>query len=133
MRRQLIFLIVFVFLLAPATAQNQTPQSVQLKGLKERVTITRDERGIPYIDAKNDEDLYFAQGYVTASDRLWQMDLNRRTARGELAEIFGGGPNGFVSRRPTSWRTLAWTAAGRSSRSRRKLGVSRTVNRAGID
>ena len=51
--------------------------------------MRRDERGIPYIEAANDEDLYFAQGYVTASDRLWQMDLQRRTARGELSEIFG--------------------------------------------
>ena len=51
--------------------------------------MRRDDRGIPYIEAKNDEDLYFAQGYVTASDRLWQMDLGRRTARGELAEVLG--------------------------------------------
>ena len=53
------------------------------------MTIRRDERGIPHITAANDEDLYFAQGYATASDRLWQMDLFRRTARGELAEVLG--------------------------------------------
>jgi len=57
--------------------------------LHERVTVRRDERGIPYIEAANDEDLYFAQGYVIATDRLWQMDFLRRTVRGELAEIFG--------------------------------------------
>ena len=51
--------------------------------------MRRDERGIPYIQASNDHDLYLAQGYVTASDRLWQMDVFRRNARGELAEIFG--------------------------------------------
>jgi penicillin amidase len=51
--------------------------------------VRRDERGIPYIQASNDHDLYLAQGYVTASDRLWQMDVFRRNARGELAEIFG--------------------------------------------
>ena len=62
---------------------------LSLPGLKQSVTIRRDERGIPYISAQNDEDLYFAQGYATASDRLWQMDLLRRTARGELSEIFG--------------------------------------------
>src|SRR6185436_7628746 len=67
--------------------------SIQVKGLKDSVTIRRDERGIPYIDAKNDEDLYFAQGYVTAQDRLWQMDLFRRTERGELAEVLTAGPN----------------------------------------
>src|SRR5713101_2510886 len=71
-----------------ATAQ-QPANTVTIPGLHARVTIRRDERGIPYIEAANDEDLYFAQGYVTASDRLWQMDLLRRTVRGELAEIFG--------------------------------------------
>ena len=64
-------------------------RTAQLAGLRSSVTVRRDERGIPYIEAANDEDLYFAQGYVTASDRLWQMDLQRRTARGELSEIFG--------------------------------------------
>ncbi|HEY2867394.1 MAG TPA: penicillin acylase family protein [Pyrinomonadaceae bacterium] len=58
-------------------------------GLKANVTVRRDARGIPYIEAGSDADLYFAQGYVTASDRLWQMDLMRRLARGETAEIFG--------------------------------------------
>jgi penicillin amidase len=57
--------------------------------LKGSVTIRRDERGIPYVEARTDADLYFAQGYVTAQDRLWQMDLLRRVARGETAEIFG--------------------------------------------
>ncbi|MBA3766264.1 MAG: penicillin acylase family protein, partial [Acidobacteria bacterium] len=64
-------------------------ETISLKGLRERVTVRRDERGIPFIEAANETDLYFAQGYVVASDRLWQMDLLRRTARGELAEIFG--------------------------------------------
>src|SRR5437763_2215434 len=96
MRPVLICFLTIVFFLAPSAAQNESPQSLQIKGLKERVTITRDERGIPYIDAKNDEDLYFAQGYATAADRLWQMDLFRRTARGELAEILGPGPNNIA-------------------------------------
>ena len=64
-------------------------QSLQVAGLRAPATVRRDERGIPYVEAANDEDLYFAQGYITASDRLWQMDLQRRTARGELSEIFG--------------------------------------------
>src|SRR5438034_11145715 len=66
-------------------------QTLQLSGLRDRVTVRRDERGIPYIEATNDADLYFAQGFITASDRLWQMDLLRRTVRGELSEIFGQG------------------------------------------
>jgi penicillin amidase len=73
-----------------STAQTTAnADTLKVAGLRERVTVRRDERGIPYVEAANDHDLYFAQGYVTASDRLWQMDLLRRTARGELAEIFG--------------------------------------------
>lgn len=53
--------------------------------------IRRDARGVPFINAANEAELYFAQGYATASDRLWQMDFLRRTARGELAEVFGAG------------------------------------------
>src|SRR5438128_10403271 len=74
-----------------ANTFQQPSQPITLVGLRDRVTVRRDERGIPYIEANNDEDLYFAQGYVTASDRLWQMDLVRRTVRGELSEIFGQG------------------------------------------
>ncbi len=72
-----------------STSTSAQTKSVELQGLRDRVTVRRDERGIPYIQANNDEDLYFAQGYATAADRLWQMDLLRRTARGELSEIFG--------------------------------------------
>ena len=71
------------------SATQATTETLKLAGLKERVTVRRDERGIPYISANNDEDLYFAQGYVTANDRLWQMDIFRRSARGELAEVLG--------------------------------------------
>jgi penicillin amidase len=51
--------------------------------------VRRDSRGIPYIKARNEHDLFYLQGYLTAADRLFQMELLRRTARGELAEIFG--------------------------------------------
>jgi len=74
-----------------AVTQTTAPaqQQVAVAGLRANARIVRDERGIPHIEAASDEDLYFAQGYATAADRLWQMDLLRRTARGELAEIFG--------------------------------------------
>ena len=62
---------------------------IAVAGLGERVTVRRDGRGIPYIEAASEHDLFFAQGFVTAGDRLWQMDLLRRTARGELAEVLG--------------------------------------------
>ena len=67
----------------------QITGDISVPGLAGKVTVRRDSRGIPYIEAKNDADLYFAQGYITASDRLWQMDLMRRLARGETAELFG--------------------------------------------
>jgi penicillin amidase len=73
----------------PGFGQAASPAAIGVSGLRELVTVRRDERGIPYVSAQNDEDLYFAQGYATAADRLWQMDLLRRTARGELSEIFG--------------------------------------------
>src|SRR5688572_30000357 len=66
-------------------------QSIAFPSLRDAVTIRRDDRGIPFIDATNEADLYFAQGYATAEDRLWQMDFLRRTARGELAEVTGSG------------------------------------------
>ena len=74
---------------ASTVATPAKSSTLQLAGLRGAVTVRRDERGIPYIEATNQEDLYFAQGYVAASDRLWQMDLLRRTASGELAEILG--------------------------------------------
>ncbi|MBK8313688.1 MAG: penicillin acylase family protein [Acidobacteria bacterium] len=63
--------------------------SIKVAGLQAPVNVRRDDRGIAYIEAQNDHDLYFAQGYVTATDRLWQMDVLRRTARGELSELLG--------------------------------------------
>ena len=60
-----------------------------VSGLSARVEVLRDARGVPHLRAESLEDLMFAQGYVTAQDRLWQMDLSRRLARGELSEIFG--------------------------------------------
>jgi penicillin amidase len=70
-------------------ASNNSDTVANIIGINDKVSIYRDSRGIPHIEATNEADLYFTQGYVTASDRLWQMDLLRRTARGELAEIFG--------------------------------------------
>ena len=62
---------------------------LQVRGLTARVTVTRDNHGVPTIDAASLPDLFFAQGYVTAQDRLWQMDIMRRYGAGELSEILG--------------------------------------------
>ncbi|HEY1976511.1 MAG TPA: penicillin acylase family protein [Candidatus Baltobacteraceae bacterium] len=57
--------------------------------LRGTVNVLRDNRGVPHIIAANAHDLFFAQGYVEASDRLFQMDLLRRFVEGDLAEVFG--------------------------------------------
>jgi penicillin amidase len=72
--------------------QGSVPQRdgvLAVPGLLAPVEIDRDRYGIPHISARNDHDLYFAQGFAHAQDRLFQMDLERRLSRGELAEIFG--------------------------------------------
>lgn len=81
-----VFSTAIFFLGHNAAAQNDNRQ---LSGLRSDVKVQRDARGIPYIEAKNEHDLYFVQGFTTAGDRLWQMDLLRRVARGETSEIFG--------------------------------------------
>ncbi|HEX7122752.1 MAG TPA: penicillin acylase family protein [Gemmatimonadaceae bacterium] len=60
-----------------------------LCGLRDTVEVIRDRWGVPHIYARNLDDLFFAQGYVQAQDRLWQMDMYRRTWAGELAEVLG--------------------------------------------
>src|SRR5262249_42322825 len=67
----------------------QTEGELKLPGLKERVEVLRDQWGIAHIYAQNTHDLFFAQGFVAAQDRLFQIDLWRRQATGEMAEVFG--------------------------------------------
>ena len=62
---------------------------LNLKGLTSVVTVTRDEWGVPHIEAENEKDLQRALGFVMAGDRLFQMDLLRRIVNGQLSEIFG--------------------------------------------
>lgn len=69
----------------------QRAGTLQLAGLQGEVRVYRDDRGIPHIEAANVHDLFFAQGFITAQDRLWQMDLFRRIPAGRLAEILGEG------------------------------------------
>src|SRR5579863_594465 len=71
------------------SALPQLDGRLQVSGLSAPVTVTRDAHGVPAIEAKTLEDLFFAQGYVTAQDRLWQMDVMRRFGSGELSEILG--------------------------------------------
>ena len=63
--------------------------TLSIDGLKSPVTIYRDKWHIPHIYANTNDDLFFAQGFIHAQDRIWQMELNRRIASGRLAEAFG--------------------------------------------
>jgi penicillin amidase len=74
---------------AVRSALPQLDGQTQIEGLSAFVTVTRDTHGVPTIEAQTLEDVFFAQGYVTAQDRLWQMDIMRRFASGELSEILG--------------------------------------------
>jgi len=113
MRRLPALLLVLVCFVSYSNSGNTAPQqqAIQIQGIKARITIRRDERGIPYVEAQNDEDLYFGQGYAIASDRLWQMDLFRRTARGELAEVLTAGPNNIALDQDKLHRTYGFTQA----------------------
>ena len=64
---------------------------LRLEGLRQPVSVAFDKRGVPHLFAQNFRDLYFAQGYVTARDRLWQMEVQTHAAAGRLAEFLGPG------------------------------------------
>ena len=65
------------------------PASLALAGIGEPVRVVRDRWGVPHIYARNEHDLFFAQGFVQAQDRLFQMDLWRRSVQGRLSEVLG--------------------------------------------
>jgi penicillin G amidase len=98
LKRDAIALLICLVAVAAAYAVNvevglqnsaATGGTVVASGLHDRVTIVRDRRDIPHIVARDDHDLYFAEGYAQGSDRLFQLDLTRRYAYGRLAEILG--------------------------------------------
>src|ERR1019366_9508810 len=92
-----VFCVLLVALIAGVwwlywIARRPLPQldgSVAVPGISSQVRVVRDGQGVPTIEAATLEDLFFAQGYVTAQDRLWQMDMMRRAAAGELSEVIG--------------------------------------------
>jgi penicillin amidase len=88
----LIILVILLFAYSYSVFKKTQPKfegRIKATGLKSSVKIIRDIHAIPHIYAENTHDLFFAQGYITAQDRLWQMDLSRRIAMGRLSEIFG--------------------------------------------
>ena len=80
--------------LAVAFAAALPAETIHVTGLEKQVEILRDRWGVPHIYASTTHDLFFAQGYVTALDRLFQIDLWRRAGTGHLAEILG--PSAFA-------------------------------------
>ncbi|KAA5540333.1 penicillin acylase family protein [Adhaeribacter rhizoryzae] len=64
-------------------------EELTLPGIQDNVTILFDKSRIPHVFAQNDQDLYFAQGYLTARDRLWQMEFQTHAAAGRISEIIG--------------------------------------------
>src|SRR5215467_2681965 len=79
----ILAVLLAVGLWAYSIARSALPQldgTLTLDGLSQPATVSRDQHGVVTIDAAGFPDLFFAQGYVTASDRLWQMDGMRRFA-----------------------------------------------------
>src|SRR5215831_19150937 len=64
-------------------------ETVRVPGLRQQVEILRDRWGVPHIYASTTHDLFFAQGYIAAMDRLFQIDLWRSAGTGRLAEVIG--------------------------------------------
>lgn len=67
----------------------QMDGKINLANLSAPVEVIRDQNGIPHISAKNNRDAFYTLGYIMASERLFQMEMSRRLAKGELSEVFG--------------------------------------------
>jgi penicillin G amidase len=87
----LILLVVLTGFIsaALATVEYQFSGNFSLDKIKANVTIRREDSGMIHIDAHNDYDLFFGQGYVSAQNRLWQMEFQRRVCKGTLSEVVG--------------------------------------------
>ena len=105
----LVVVIVGVGSLAYLTARAlpQTSGNLQVAGLQSAVTVVRDRTGIAHITADSTHDLFLAQGYVHAQERMWQMEVWRHISSGRLSELFGASQvdtDSFI-------RTLGWRQA----------------------
>ena len=85
MRHSIPFVLTFMFFSCTSTPE----QTINIGGLTDSVEIIRDQWGVNHIYAKNQNDLFFAQGYAAAKDRLFQFEIWRRQATGTVAEILG--------------------------------------------
>ncbi|RRB07455.1 penicillin acylase family protein [Larkinella rosea] len=89
MMRLTVLLSACWLLFSSPTACTQSAEKLKLPGLRQPVEILRDRWGVAHIYARNEHDLFFAQGYNVASDRLFQLEMWRRQATGTLAEVLG--------------------------------------------
>jgi penicillin amidase len=108
----------------------QLDGTISVAGLQAPVSVIRDSHGVPHITASKLEDLFFAQGYVTAQDRLWQIDLTRRAVGGEMAEIFpaSSAPPQTVSRSTAATRPRqTWVDYDKQQRTMRLRVISERV------
>ncbi len=93
-QRKILFVLVLCACLPLTTvakSQNEDIELLRLPQLRAPASIVRDSWGIAHVRARNEHDLFFLQGYVHAHDRLFQMDVSRRTANGTLATLLGQG------------------------------------------
>lgn len=105
--RPLASLLLLVSFSACTDKPNQSERKLNVPGLREPVTILRDQWGVAHIYASNQHDLFFAQGFNAANDRLFQMELWKRAGQGRLAEILG--PS--ILKRDTNARLLRYRGA----------------------
>ncbi|MBN1950472.1 MAG: penicillin acylase family protein [Bacteroidales bacterium] len=88
----LVVILLAAFLFGRSIYRSGLPdynEDIRLTGISKPVTVYRDAYAIPHVYAGNEYDLYKAVGYLSAQDRMWQMDLLRRVSLGRLSEIFG--------------------------------------------
>lgn len=83
------FFLIILWIFAVSSCKNTKEPTLTITGLQESVEIVRDQWGINHIYAENEHDLFFAQGYAAAKDRLFQFEIWRRQATGTVAEILG--------------------------------------------
>jgi penicillin G amidase len=120
----LIYLIILGLNIYLGRSLPLTSGEISLPGLNAPVTVVRDSFGVPHIQAQNEHDLFLAQGYVQAQDRLFQMDLSRRQASGRLSEVIGEA----AVDRDKYFRTLGLRRAAEASYNQYSVQGKNTLN-----
>jgi penicillin amidase len=120
----LIVLVVILVVVGAWLVRRPWPKvqgEIAVPGLSAPVEVLRDQWGVPHIYAENEHDLFFAQGFVHAQDRLWQMEMNRRIGSGTLSAILGESTLSI----DRFMRTLGLRRAAERDRPRDDLAIER--------